>query len=111
MKVESRKTNCGQITSEATQSKAKLEISLTQMAYDKEGSHRTREAFQKIYSENIKRSTFACWLRIVEILDTKVYPSEDWSETMGATAIDLTGLDGDGDSSLSYNINIASPKL
>jgi hypothetical protein len=94
----------------ATQSKEKLQTSLTQMTQDKEQSHRTKEAFQKIHNENIKRSTFTDWLRIVEILDAKVYPSEDWSEITVSTAIDLTGLESTNQS-LCYKINIASPKL
>jgi hypothetical protein len=108
--AENRITNCRQTISKATQSKEKLETSLTQMAHDKERSHRTKEAFQKIHNENIKRSTFADWLRIAEILDTKVYPSEDWSEITVTTAIDLASQDRNN-KDLCYNINIASPKL
>ncbi|MFC1956840.1 recombinase family protein [Chloroflexota bacterium] len=95
----------------ATQSKEELETSLSQIAHDKVQSKRTKEAFQKIHIENIKRSTFADWLRIVEILDVKVYPSEDWGEITVTTAIDLAGLDSDRKPSLCYNTNIASPKL
>ena len=65
---------------------------------------------QCVVEENIKRSTFSDWLRIVEILDTKVYPSEDWSEIKVSTAIDLASLESDNQA-LCYNINIASPKL
>ncbi len=109
--AENRITNYRQTIFKATQSKEELETSLIQMAQDKERSHRTKEAFQKIHNENINRSTFADWLRIVEILDAKVYPSEDWSEITVTTAIDLAGLDGKKKSSLCYNTNIASPKL
>ena len=88
-----------------------MEALLAQITQDNARSNRTKEVFQKIHEENIKRSTFADWLRIVEVLDVRVYPSEDWCNIKVTTAIDLTGLDSDGDSTLCYNTNIASPKL
>jgi len=109
--AEKRIANYREIILEATRSKEELETSLNQIAQDKEQSQRTKEAFEKIHSENIKRSTFSDWLRIVEILDVKVYPSEDWSKITVTTAIDLAGLDGARKPSLCYNTNMASPKL
>ena len=78
---------------------------MTQISQDKELSHRTKEAFQKIHDDNINRSTFTDWLRIIEILNTKVYPSEDWSEIKVSTAIDLASQESDNQS-LCYNINM-----
>ena len=95
----------------ATRSKEELETSLNQITQDKERSQRTKDAFRRIHSKNIKRSTFADWLRIVEILDAKVYPSEDWFEITVTTAIDLAGLEDEGKPASCYNTNIASPKL
>lgn len=94
----------------STRSRKELESVLNRVARDKEQSQRTKEAFQKIHNGSIKRSTFTDWLRIVEILDAKVYPSEEWGEITVTTAIDLANLDSDNQS-LCYNINIASPKL
>ena len=108
---EKRIANYREIILEATRSKERLETSLNQIAQDKERSQRTKEAFEKIHSENIKRSTFSDWLRIVEILDVKVYPSEDWSKITVTTAIDLAGLDGASKPSLCYKMSIASPIL
>jgi hypothetical protein len=108
--AENRVTNYRQTILTATRSKEELQTSLSQMAQDKERSHRTKEAFQKIHNENIRRSTFAEWLRIVEILDAKVYPSKDWSEITVTTAVDLASPDSTNPS-LCYNINMASPKL
>lgn len=84
---------------------------MNQITQDEEQSEKTKEAFEKVHNENIKRSTFADWLRIVEILDVRVYPSEDWCNIKVTTAIDLVSLDADRDSTLCYNTNIASPKL
>lgn len=108
--AESKINKYRELILELTKKKGKLETLLYKLSRDKEQSLRTKEAFQKIHEENIKRSTFSDWLRIVEILDAKAYPSEDWSEIKISTAIDLTSLEDDNQA-LCYNINIASPKL
>jgi hypothetical protein len=109
--AENRITRNREIILIATRRKEELEAILAKLAQDNTRSDRTKEAFQKIHEENIKRSTFANWLRIVEILDARVYPSEDWCDIKVTTAVDLASLDGDRDSNLCYKINIASPKL
>ena len=73
--------------------------------------HVESEKLDKITKPNVKSSTFTDWLRILEILGAKVYPSDDWCEIKVTTAIDINDLNGCGESSLCYNINIASPKL
>lgn len=109
--AERRIADYREIILRAALSKKELETSLSQIAQDRERSQRTKEAFEKIHSENIGRSTFVDWLRIIEILDVRVYPLEDWSKITVTTAIDLAGLDGDRKPSLCYNTSIASPKL
>lgn len=109
--AENRVANYREVIQTAMRSKPELETSLNRISRDEEQSKKTKEAFEKIHNDNIKRSTFIDWLRIVEILDMKVYPSEDWSNIKVTTAIDLASLDGGRDSTLCYKINIASPKL
>ena len=109
--AEKRIASNREIILKAAKRREELEAILAQITQDNARSNRTKEAFQKIHEENIKRSTFADWLRIVEVLDVRVYPSEDWFNIKVTTAIDLASLDGDGDSTLCYNTNIASPKL
>ena len=109
--AEKRIANNREIILKAAKRKEELEALLAQITQDNARSNRTKEAFQKIHEENIKRSTFADWLRIVEVLDVRVYPSEDWCNIKVTTAIDMTDLDDSGEPSLCYNISIASPKL
>ena len=109
--AENRVANYREVIQTAIRSESELETSLNRITLDEEQSEKTKEAFEKVHNENIKRSTFADWLRIVEILTVRVYPSEDWCNIKVTIAIDLAGLDGDSDSTLCYNTNIASPKL
>ena len=109
--AENRVANYREVIQTAIRSKSELEISLNRITLAEEQSKKTKEAFEKTPNENIKRSTFTGRLKIVEILDVRVYLSEDWCNIKVTTAIDLASLDGDRDSTLCYKINMASPKL
>ena len=60
---------------------------------------------------NVRSATFEEKIRVIKVLDVKVYPSENLDH-MGVTcAVNLAGLEGEGKPTSCYNTNIASPKL
>jgi hypothetical protein len=71
----------------------------------------TREALAKIHLENVCKATFKEKVRVIEILDIKVYPSENLDHIGVTCAVDLAGLEDEGKPTSCYKINIASPKL
>ena len=66
---------------------------------------------KKIHLENIRNAAFDDKVRIIEILDVKVYPSENLDHIGATCAVNLAGLEDEGNQSSCHNINIASPKL
>lgn len=72
---------------------------------------RTIQALTKIHLENIRNATFEEKVRIIDILDVKVYPSENLGYIGVTCALNLAGLEEQGKRFSCYNTSMASPKL
>ncbi len=95
----------------ATRRKEELETSLQRISRDAQSLEQTREALGRVHLENVRSATFEEKVRVIEILDIKVYPSENLDH-MGITcAVNLAGLEGEWKPTSCYNTNITSPKL
>jgi hypothetical protein len=94
-----------------TQRKEELESSLQRIIRDTQSLEQTREALAKIHLENVCKATFKEKVRVSEILDAKVYPSENMDHIGVTCAVNLAGLEDEGKLFSCYNTNIASPKL
>ena len=94
-----------------TKRKEELKDSLKRITRDTESLERTRKAPARLHIENARNAAFKEKVRVVEILDTKVYPSEN-IDHMGVTcAVNLAGLEDEGKLFSCHKINIQSPKL
>ena len=71
----------------------------------------TREALARIHLENVCNATFKEKVRVIEILDVKVYPSENMDHIGVTCAVNLAGLEDEEKLFSCHNTNIASPKL
>lgn len=94
-----------------TQRKEELEDSLQRITKDIESLEQTREALARLHLENVRNATFKEKVRIIEILDVKVYPSENMDHIGVTCAVNLAGLEDEGKLFSCHNTNIASPKL
>jgi len=95
----------------ATQRKEELEASLERITNDAQSMERTIQALTKIHLENIRNATFEEKVRIIDILDVKVYPSENLGHIGVTCAVNLAGLEEQGKRFSCYNTSMASPKL
>ena len=71
----------------------------------------TREALARLHLENVRNATFKEKVRVIEILDVKVYPSEKLDHIGVTCAVNLAGLEDQGKPFSCHNTDIASPKL
>jgi len=94
-----------------TRRKEELEDSLQRITKDTESLEQTREALARLHLENIRNATFKEKVRVIEILDVKVYPSENMDHIGVTCAVNLAGLEDEGKLFSCYNTSIASPKL
>ena len=94
-----------------TRRKEELEESLQKIAKDTESLDKAREALARLHLENVRNTTFKERVRIIEILDVKVYPSENIDHIGVTCAVNLAGLEDEGELFSRHNTNIASPKL
>ena len=95
----------------ATQRKTELEASLQKITRDAHSLERTKDALAKIHLENSCNATIQEKVRVIEILDVKVYPSEKLDHIGATCAINLAGLENEEKLFSCHNTNIASPKL
>jgi len=94
-----------------TRRKEELESSLQRIIRDAQSLEQTREALAKIHLENVCNATFKEKLRVTEIIDVQVYPSEN-TDHIGVTyVVNLAGLEDEGKLFSFHNTSIASPKL
>ena len=71
----------------------------------------TREALARVHLENVCNATFKEKVRVIEILDVKVYPSENLDHIGVICAVNLAGLEDKEKAFSCYNTSMASPKL
>ena len=95
----------------ATRRKEELEASLQKITRDAQSLEQTREALARVHLENVCSATFEEKVRVIEILDIKVYPSENLDHIGVTCAVNLAGLEDEGKPASCYNTNIASPKV
>ncbi len=95
----------------AQQRKEELEASLQKITRDAQSLEKTREALARLHLENVCNATFKEKVRVIEILDVKVYPSENIDHIGVTCAVNLAGLENEEKLFSCYNTNIASPKL
>jgi len=95
----------------ATRRKEELETSLQRITRDAQSLEQTREALARVHLENVCSATFEEKVRVIEILDIKVYPSENLDHIGVTCAVNLAGLEDEGKQASCYNTNMASPKL
>jgi hypothetical protein len=95
----------------AKQRKIDLETSLQKITRDTRSLEQTRDALAKIHLENVCNATFKEKVRVIEILDVKVYPSEKLDHIGVTCAVNLAGLEDKEELFSCHNTNIASPKL
>jgi hypothetical protein len=95
----------------ATRRKEELETSLQRITKDAHSLEQTRDALTRVHLENVRSATFEEKVRVTEILDIKVYPSENLDHIGVTCAVNLAGLEDEGKPASYYNTNIASPKL
>ena len=94
-----------------TRRKEELENSLQKITKDTESLEQTREALARLHLENVRNATFKEKVRVIEILDVKVYPSENMDHIGVTCAVNLAGLEDEGKLFSCHNTNMASPKL
>jgi len=95
----------------ATHRKEELESSLERIVRDSESMERIKVVLTRVHMENVRDATFEDRVRILNILDVKVYPSENLDAIGITCAVNLAGLESEGNAFSCYNTNIASPKL
>jgi alanyl-tRNA synthetase len=95
----------------AQRRKEELEASLQKITRDAQSLEQTREALARVHLENVRSATFEEKVRVIEILDIKVYPSENLDHIGVTCSVNLAGLGDEGKPASCYNTNIASPKL
>jgi hypothetical protein len=95
----------------AKQRKTDLEASLLKITKDTQSLEQTRDALVKIHLENVCNATFKEKVRVIEILDVKVYPSEKLDHIGVTCAVNLAGMEDKEKLFSCHNTNIASPKL
>ena len=95
----------------AKRRKEELETSLQRITRDAQSLKQTREALARIHLKNVCNATFREKVRVIEILDVKVYPSENLYHIGVTCAVNLAGLEDEEKPFSCYNTNIASPKL
>jgi len=95
----------------AQRRKEELEASLQKITRDAQSLEKTREALSRLHLENVCNATFKEKVRVIEILDVKVYPSENMDHIGVTCAVNLAGLENEEKLFSCHNTNIASPKL
>jgi len=95
----------------AQRRKEELEASLQKITRDAQSLEKTREALARLHLENVCNATFKEKVRVIEILDVKVYPSENMDHIGVTCAVNLAGLENEEKLFSCHNTNIASPKL
>jgi phage terminase Nu1 subunit (DNA packaging protein) len=95
----------------AQRRKEELEASLQRITRDAQSLEQTTEALAKIHLENVCNATFKEKVRVTEILDVKVYPSEKLDHIGVTCAVNLAGLENEEKLFSCHNTSIASPKL
>ena len=95
----------------AQRRKEELEASLQKITRDAQSLGKTREALSRLHLENVCNATFKEKVRVIEILDVKVYPSENMDHVGVTCAVNLAGLENEEKLFSCHNTNIASPKL
>ena len=95
----------------AAQSKKELETSLERIMRHTESAEQTMKVLTKIHLGSIRNATFEGKVRVIEILDVKVYPSENLDHIGVTCAVNLAGLEEEGRPLSCYKVSIASPKL
>ncbi len=91
--------------------KEELETSLQKITRDAQSLEQTREALARLHLENVRNATFKEKVRVIEILNVKVYPSENMDHIGVTCAVNLAGIEDEGKLFSCHNTNIASPKL
>ena len=64
----------------------------------------------KVHADNLRNADFEDKVRVLSILDVKVYPSENLDSIAITCAVNLGGLDGQSGQVSCHNTSIASPK-
>ena len=95
----------------AQRRKEELEASLQKITKDAQSLEKTREALSRLHLENVCNATFKEKVRVIEILDVKVYPSENMDHIGVTCAVNLAGLENEEKLFSCHNTSIASPKL
>jgi len=94
-----------------TRRKEEPEDSLQRITKDTESLKQTREALARLQLENVRNATFKEKVWVIQILDVKVYPSENMDHIGVTCVVNLAGLEDEGKLFSCHNTNIASPKL
>lgn len=94
----------------ATRRKEELETSLQRITRDAQSLEQTREALARVHLENVRSATFEEKVRVIEILDVKVYPSEDGKVVRISSTLHFAPSPLDLEVSR-QKISMASPKL
>jgi len=94
----------------ATRRKEELETSLQRITKDAQSLEQTREALARVHLENVRSATFEEKVRVIEILDVKVYPSEDGKVVRISSTLHFAPSPLDLEVSR-QKISMASPKL
>lgn len=95
----------------AAQRKQELETSLERINQDTRSTELVVKALTKIHQDNLRDATLEDKVRIIDILDVKVYPSENLDHIGVTCALNLAGLEEESCQFSCHSINIASPKL
>ena len=73
----------------ATQRKEELGSSLERIVQDSESMERVKAALVKVHMENLRNASFEEKMRILNVLDVKVYPSENLDAIAVTCAVNL----------------------
>ena len=84
---------------------------MERIVQDSESMERVKAALVKVHMENLRNASFEEKMRILNVLDVKVYPSENLDAIAVTCAVNLAGLEPEGKAFSCYNTSIASPKL
>ena len=77
----------------ATRRKEELETSPQRITRDAQSLEQTREALVRVHLENVRNATFKEKVRVIEILDDKVYSFENLDHIGVICAVNLPGLE------------------
>ena len=95
----------------ATERRDDIETSLAQIGMGVQSSESVKAALAKVHANNLRNANFEDKVRVLNILNVKVYPSENLDGIGVTCAVDLTQFDGHSGQISCHNNSIASPKL